>query len=175
MMTTRRQLLTTGAGALAGVCLAQDKDEDSPGWIDAHDHVWTPKTKKYPNARGRDRKGLRASFTPEELFSECRPHGVSRIVLIQMSFYGHDNSYMLDVMDRHKGLFGGVAIVDETAPDLAKRMRGLRRQGVRGFRVYANAKNASAWEQSNDMKKMWREAAKPRLSSCCLADTDALP
>ena len=175
MMTTRRQLLATGAGALAGVCLAQDKDEDSPGWIDAHVHVWTPKTKKYPNAKGRDRKGLRASFTPEELFSECRPHGVSRIVLIQMSFYGHDNSYMLDVMDRHKGLFGGVAIVDETAPDLAKRMRALRRRGVRGFRVYANAKNASAWEKSNDMKKMWREAAKTHQSICCLADPDALP
>lgn len=174
MMTTRRQLLATGAGALAGVCLAQGKDENSPGWIDAHVHVWTPNTKKYPNAKGRGKKGLRASFTPKELFAECRPHGVSRIVLIQMSFYGVDNSYMLDVMDRHKGIFGGVAIVDETAPDLAKRMHGLNRRGVRGFRVYANAKNAAAWEKSDDMKNMWREAAKNRQSVCCLADPDAL-
>lgn len=54
-----------------------------------------------------------ASFTPEELFHHSKPVGVSRIVLIQMSFYGFDNSYMTDMMKAHKGVFSGVAVIDE--------------------------------------------------------------
>ncbi len=176
MKTTRRQFLAAGTGVLAGASLLHAGEEDAHGWIDAHVHVWTPDTTQYPNAKGWSRKGLRASFTPEELFAECRPQGVSRIVLIQMSFYKFDNSYMLDMMRKHKGVFGGVAIVDETATGLAKRMRELKRQGVHGFRVYANARNAANWvKSSSKMHDMWREAARTRQSICCLADPDALP
>lgn len=175
MKTTRRKILAAGTSALATAGQVCGEDPASPGWIDAHVHVWTPDTKKYPNAKGRNRKGLRKSYTPEELFADCRPHGVSRIVLIQMSFYGHDNSYMLDMIRQHKGVFAGVAILDEKGKGLSRSMYGLAQQGVQGFRVYANAKNAAAWEKSNDMKKMWREAAKFGQSICCLADPDALP
>ena len=173
-MTTRRQFITTGTGALAGRGLSRGAEEDSKGWIDAHVHLWPKETKKYPVAKGYDKSGLRAGFTAEDLFAECRPQGVSRIVLIQMSFYRFDNSYMLHVMSKHKGVFGGVAIVDENAPSLAQRMRKMRERGVRGFRVYANAKNASAWKDSKSMHAMWREAAKNGQSICCLADPDAL-
>ena len=59
--------------------------------IDAHVHVWTPDTTKYPLAPGYTKESMKPpSFTPEELFAYCRPEGVERIVLIQMSFYGFD-------------------------------------------------------------------------------------
>jgi predicted TIM-barrel fold metal-dependent hydrolase len=58
-----------------------------------------------------------ASFTPEELFAHTKPNGVGRIVLIQMSYYRYDNRYMLDTMERFPGVFSGVAIVDDSAPD----------------------------------------------------------
>ena len=175
MTPNRRQFLIATTGAVAGASWVHAQDDPDRGWIDAHVHVWTPESERYPTAEGWDRKGRRASFTPEELFAECRPHGVSRIVLIQMSFYQFDNSYMLDVMRRHEGVFSGVAIVDETAPDLAAKMRDLNGQGVRGFRLYANAKNAATWERSAEMHSMWQEAEKNRQSICCLTDPDALP
>ena len=175
MNSTRRQFLTMSASALAGLSLGRAAETNSPNWIDAHVHVWTPDTEKYPLAKGFDMSGLRSSFTPEELFSECRPHGVARIVLIQMSIYKFDNSYMLDMMRQHSGIFGGVAIIDENSPDLAPRMREFNEQGVRGFRLYANAKNAATWENSVPMKTLWEEAAANRQSICCLADPEALP
>jgi predicted TIM-barrel fold metal-dependent hydrolase len=61
-----------------------------------------------------------ASFTPEQLFAHCRPTGVSRIVLIQMSYYQFDNSYMLDMMKKFSGVFSGVGIVDENNHPLVK-------------------------------------------------------
>ena len=66
------------------------------GYIDAHVHVWTPDTAHYPLAAGYKREEMKPpSFTPEELFKHAKPAGVDRINLIQMSFYGFDNSYML--------------------------------------------------------------------------------
>ena len=88
---------------------AQDKPAatvDADGYIDAHVHVWTPDVKKYPLAPGYKPADMKPpSFTPEELFSHARPCGVSRIVLIQMSFYKYDNSYMLEAMKPYFGTF----------------------------------------------------------------------
>src|SRR5688572_28002448 len=68
-------------------------------YIDAHVHVWTADTLHYPLAQGYRPENMDpSSFTPEELFKHARPAGVSRINLIQMSFYGFDNSYMLDMI-----------------------------------------------------------------------------
>ena len=89
--------------------------------------------------RDRDRTGIAqiepASFTPEELFSNAKPCGVNRVVLIQMSFYGFDNSFMLDAIRKYKGTFRGVAVIDETVPDVSRKMRELAALGVRGFRI----------------------------------------
>jgi predicted TIM-barrel fold metal-dependent hydrolase len=61
-------------------------------YIDAHVHVWTSDADHYPLAQGFTKDDMKpASFTPEQLFGHCRPSGVERIVLIQMSFYLFDN------------------------------------------------------------------------------------
>src|SRR5919199_6586767 len=83
------------------------------GYIDAHVHVWTPDTGHYPLAAGFKKEDMKPpSFTPEELFKHCKPAGVDRINLIQMSFYGFDNRYMLDMMALHRDVFVGTAVVD---------------------------------------------------------------
>ena len=144
--------------------------------IDAHVHVWTPDTETFPLAEGFQKSGMNPkSFTPEELFSECKPHGVKRIVLIQMSFYKFDNSYMLHAMDKYPGVFGGVAIVDHSLSGVSKEMKRLANQKVRGFRLYANAKNTSTWATDRGVKAMWSTGADENLAMCLLADPDALP
>ena len=116
-----------------------------------------------------------SSFTPEELFTRCRPEGVSRVVLIQMSYYNFDNRYLLDMMDQHRGIFSGVAIVDETQANLVAEMKALAARGVRGFRLYTDPKKAAAWRGSDGMKRMWSQAADAGLSMCLLTGADALP
>lgn len=105
--------------------------------IDAHVHVWTPDTAKYPLAAGYRREEMvPASFTPEELFAQMRPCGVGRVALVQMSFYGFDNSYMLDTIRRFPGVFSGIAVIDDAAARPQDEMRRLKPLGVRGFRIY---------------------------------------
>ena len=115
------------------------------GIIDAHVHVWTDDIEAYPLAEGHSVEDMKPpTFTPEELLSHAQPCGVGRIVLIQMSFYGFDNRYMLDTIAARPETFRGVAVVDHTRSDLGERMERLRGGGVRGFRVYQLAGSDSA-------------------------------
>lgn len=104
--------------------------------IDAHSHVWTPDVAHYPLAPGYQVQDMKpASFTAEELLKTCRPSGVGRVNLIQMSFYGFDNRYMLDMIKLYPERFVGTAIIDHEGPDPAAQMVELATRGVRAFRI----------------------------------------
>ncbi len=177
---TRRMFLRCGTGA--GLGLAWSGWRESlcaapcrPGWIDAHVHVWTPDTTRYPLAPGWNREQMRpASFTPWQLLAHARAVGVDRVVLIQMSFYGFDNSYMLDTIRRFPGTFSGVAVIDEHQQPAAT-MRRLLSQGVRGFRVHPGRRNLQQWIDSPGMHAMWRTAAETGQAICALVNPEALP
>ncbi len=172
---SRRSFLAASASSLAGCSLLPSIGKGN--WIDAHVHVWTTDVVQYPLARGYAVSDMRPpSFTPEQLFAHCKPEGVNRIVLIQMSYYQYDNSYMLDVMRTHPGVFSGVAIVDEHAPDVALTMTKLVEHGVRGFRINAGKeKNLSEWIGSPGMATLWKTAAELKVSVCPLINPDTLP
>jgi predicted TIM-barrel fold metal-dependent hydrolase len=143
--------------------------------IDAHVHVWTPDTERYPLAAGFRRDEMKPpSFTPEQLFEHARPCGVGRVVLIQMSFYGFDNSYMLDTMRRFPGVYSGVAVVDDSSRDVPEKMRGLARQGVRGFRIYPRNLPVDRWLDGEGMRAMWKCGADEGLAMCHLVNPEAL-
>lgn len=145
------------------------------GCIDAHVHVWSADTARYPFKPGFPEEKLRApSFTPEELFRHTRPCGVSRVVLIQMSYYGTDNSYMVDVMREYPKVFSGVAVIDpEEHP--RETMKQLGSKGVRGFRIGAGRLGPERWLEGDGMEAMWKCGAEERLSMCPLINPDCLP
>src|SRR5262249_17051513 len=105
-------------------------------YIDAHVHVWTADTNRYPLAPGFKPEDMKpASFTPEELFKHCKPAGVERINLIQMSYYRFDNRYMLETMARFPDTFVGTAIVDPQDAEVEQQMAELAKKRVRAFRI----------------------------------------
>ena len=179
-----------GAGGLAASTsfsqlLAQDKDKDKPeavaktpvtGLIDAHVHVWTSDIEHFPLAASYKVEDMQPpSFTPEELWALAKPCGVERVVLIQMSFYGFDNSYMLDAMKRFPGKFSGVAVIDGEAAKPEDTMRALAKQGVRGFRIHPGKQKVDAWLGSPGMAAMWKCGAEENLAMCPLIGPEALP
>ena len=168
----RRDFAKTSA--LAAVAASSLSAAEDHGYIDAHVHVWTPDTVSYPLHQAFKKEDMQpASFTPEQLFSHCRPVGVSRIVLIQMSFYRFDNSYMLDMMDKYPGVFGGVAVIDENNRP-AKEMVKLARKGVRGFRIRPHDQTPDQWLRGEGMQQMWQAGAKHGLAMCHLVDAEFL-
>jgi predicted TIM-barrel fold metal-dependent hydrolase len=115
------------------------------------------------------------SFTAEELLTQMKPSGAAQCVLIQMSFYGWDNRYMLDCIQRYKGRFSGVAVIDQDQPAPEAEMDRLKALGVRGFRVYPQNQTIDRWLDTPGLPKMFAHGAKERLAICCLIDANALP
>jgi predicted TIM-barrel fold metal-dependent hydrolase len=147
-------------------------------YIDAHVHVWTPDTAHYPLAEGYKKENMKpASFTPEELFKHSKPAGVDRINLIQMSFYGFDNRYMLDMMALHKGVFSGTAVIDVHAKEPQRVMGEMAKKGVRAFRIHpALSKEPPAkWLTPAGYEAMFKEGARGNQAMSCLIDVSALP
>lgn len=154
------------------------------GYIDAHVHVWTPDTGHYPLAKGYKKEDMvPPSFTPDQLFEHARTAGVDRINLIQMSFYGFDNSYMLDMMALHKDAFAGTAVIDPNAAGVGALMGELAKKRVRAFRVYPglgggvrpNAGAGEGWLRADGYGTMFAAGARNNQAISCLINTDALP
>jgi predicted TIM-barrel fold metal-dependent hydrolase len=147
-------------------------------FIDAHVHVWTPDLAHYPLAEGFKKEDMKpASFTPEELFKHSKPAGVDRINLIQMSYYGFDNRYMLDMMAMYPEVFVGTAIVDPhaDAPDML--MTELAKKKIRAFRIHPSLSKQppAKWLEPAGYDKMFTAGAKNNQAMSCLIDPDALP
>jgi predicted TIM-barrel fold metal-dependent hydrolase len=161
--------------SFAADSLAQEK---SMNYIDAHVHVWTPDTGKYPLAAGFKKENMKpASFTAEELFKHCKPAGVGRINLIQMSFYGFDNSYMLDTIARYPDIFVGTAVINPLGDDPAREMDALAKKGVRAFRIHPRlaSEPIEKWLRPEGYKKMFAAGARNNQAMACLIDANALP
>ncbi len=148
------------------------------GYIDAHVHVWTPDLAHYPLAPGYKREDMKPpSFTPEELFKHSKPAGVDRINLIQMSFYGFENRYMLDMIALYPEVFVGTAVIDPhgEAPD--RLMTEMAKQRVRAFRIHPSLSKLppARWLEPAGYAKMFAAGARNNQAMSCLINPDALP
>src|SRR5713226_4220312 len=159
-MILRRNFLEQGMAALAGPAIRNGTS--APGnLIDSHVHVWTNDFSKYPLASGFTPEQMKPPvFLPQEILRHATPYGVDRIVLIQMSYYRFDNSYMLDVIRRQPKVFRGIAIVDWKSNEPGAKMRELAKQGVRGFRIYPGGAPPASWLDGEGFEKMFRCGAK---------------
>ena len=166
----RRDFLRQGAVALTGAALfeagaqssksaqTQRSAQKGANYIDAHVHVWTTRDPKYPFFKGFDTSSLNpANFSASDILSCSRPSGVNRVTLIQLSYYGFDNSYMLAAIRNQPTVFRGVAIVNwKGKEDPTIKMKELTPHGVRGFRIYPKDESAAACLDGPGLDKMFR-------------------
>ena len=154
------------------------------GYVDAHSHVWTADTVRFPLGSWITPDKMEPpSFTAEQLLEVAAPCGVDRVVIIQHApYYGGDNTYLMDCAQRFPGRFSIVAIVDERRDDLADHLRQLKRAGVRGIRIgptrYADrtlVKDPDNWLKAAAMRKLWKLATDQDLILCPLISAEFLP
>ena len=149
-------------------------------YIDAHSHIWSPETDKWPLANGKTKADLDPpSFTPEELLKLAHAVGVGRVVLIQHTLYhGYDNTYLLDAAKAHPGVFAVTGMVNDTKPKPGQAMRELHKKGVKAFRITSRpgigASGGEKWLSGTGMAEMWKTAAETGQVMACLIDAKDL-
>lgn len=98
---------------------------------DSHVHIVGP-VDRYPQVP--ERTYLAGPAPLDELKRRAAPHGITRFVIVQPSFYGFDNSATLDALDELGGNGRGVAVVDPANTPEAT-LSNMHARGVRGLRI----------------------------------------
>lgn len=97
--------------------------------IDTHAHIFL---KSLPMAAGR-RYAPDYDASLETYLATLATHGVDRGVLVQPSFLGTDNSYLVSALERHSEKLRGIAVVPITAR--REELEALNRSGIVGIRL----------------------------------------
>src|SRR4051794_7651812 len=93
------------AGSELPACTETNTEPEGGGMIiEPHVHVWTLDTERSPWAPGTANPPAR-SATAEELIRTLDANGVSGAVLVQVIYYGFDNSYAADCLRRYPHRF----------------------------------------------------------------------
>ncbi|MEZ6051999.1 MAG: amidohydrolase family protein [Planctomycetaceae bacterium] len=177
----RRDFIQTASVALVSAATAESTTATESlrhsGYIDAHSHIWTRNIEAYPLANGNTLDDLKPpSFTTEELLELVRPHGVTRVVLIQhRPYHGVDNSYMLDSIKKYPGVFTAVACVDATKSDVTSEMSRLQKEGAGAFRITPSEDGTTPWTESKGVRSMWQHAGEHGMTICPLINPEHLP
>ncbi len=176
---SRRTILHAAAAATAISVFpkrASAADDIKSMHVDAHSHVWSSDTAKWPLVNGQTKADLKpASFTPEELFKLAEPVGVGRVVLIQHSVYHlFDNSYLIDCAKAMPGRFSIVGMIDDTKPHPDVKLKELLPLGVRGLRITPRV-GGEKWLDGDGMAALWKCGAETGQAMCCLIDAKDLP
>lgn len=125
---TRRQF-SVGLASLATATATRAMSETALPVIDTHAHVFHRGLKLAPGRR----------YAPEydaplSLYLEQLDHnGMTNGVLVQPSFLGTDNSYLVECLKQTGGRLRGIAVVDPAVS--ADELRELDRAGVVGIRL----------------------------------------
>ena len=155
--------------------------------VDAHIHVWSPDRKKYPLAPGFTPDDLwLPSFTPDDHFQYSRRVGKIRLNLVQMTWYGLDHSYILDLIASDPDTYTGTGIVsalsDVSLPDPGKAMLALAGGGIRAFRVRGGKTGRSVafgrlsrWLDYPGYESMFKAGAEHNLALSFLMGFEDLP
>jgi predicted TIM-barrel fold metal-dependent hydrolase len=156
------------------------------GIVDAHVHIWTDDLKRYPLADGFTVDDLWfPSFTAEELMALGEVAGVYRYNLVQMTWYGLDHRYILDVIQRYPGQFVGTGIVPAVTdvslagPDAT--MIELSKGGVYAFRIRGKStrpklfNDGPKWMDHPGYAKMFAAGAAHNLALSFLMTPADLP
>ena len=130
-------------------------------FIDSHVHVWKHDA-AFPFAAGVNPTPENASA--EMLLDLMHASNVARTVIIQVSHYKWDNSYLASVLRQDRKLFHGVCRVnpeDPAAPDQLSRL--TEDQGFHGVRLSPSATAQGDWIRGPFMPPLWKRCAQLKV------------
>ncbi len=131
LTTPSRRDLLVGASALAtlGAWPWQAAAQTQAISVDTHAHIFRRGLPLAPGARYTSDYDA----TPADYIAQLDANGMSHGVLVQISFLGTDNSYILDAIKASNGRLKGIVVVDPTMNPAD--MQALDAAGIVGVRL----------------------------------------
>ena len=154
--------------------------------VDAHIHVWPADRERYPLSPGFEEPDMWIpSYEAKDHLAMAGPHGVGRINFVQMTWYGTDHSYILDLIAAEPDRFVGTGIVpavtDIDVGSPSRQMSALARGGVYAFRVRGGSARPGLlgagprWLDHPGYHEMFEAGARENLAISFLMDPVDIP
>lgn len=130
--------------------------------IDAHMHVWSDDTVKFPFTHPYDDKfmPLKIPASVQLLLKEMDEYGIDQCVLVQTIYHGWDNRYLVECLKPHPKRFLGQGLIDPTDPQVTQKLEfWMRKHGLAGVRfspMYYQGKDEWLNAKANDA--LWQKA-----------------
>jgi predicted TIM-barrel fold metal-dependent hydrolase len=118
--------------------------------VDCHAHIMAVDLPLAPEIHSRPARDVDA----EEYLAVLGSHGISHGVFTAPSFYGANNSLLLDALRRYPDRLRGTVIVDPSSSHLEQELLQMREQGVVGIRLNWIKKKSIPDIDSTDYKKL---------------------
>lgn len=161
VLTRREMVKMTAAAALSGDRI-----------LDPHVHVWSHET-QFPFASGARVPDYDA--TPQMLLDLMKANGVAKTVIIQVSHYLYDNSYLAAVLKQYPRVFEGVCRVDPLDPAAPDRLAQLTEQGFRGVRLSPAGDAGGDWIRGPLMAPLWKRCQSLKVPMTLLIPISRVP
>src|SRR5687767_14674959 len=120
--------------------------------VDIHPHIIADGTAKYPLAPLGGHQSEWSKTRPvdiDQMIKAMDAAGVDKSAMVQASTcYGHDNSYVAELVEKHPDRFTGVFSVDVLAPDASERIKywvSKKLSGLRLFTIGSTMTEQATW------------------------------
>jgi L-fuconolactonase len=150
--------------------------------IDTHPHVISTDLERYPRAPLGGHQSTWSQERPigvDQLIAEQDRAGIGKAALVQASTcYGHDNSYVADVINAHPERFTGVFSCDILVPDAREVMAHWMGRGMTGLRLFTTGSTMpgqAGWLDDPQSFPAWGKAEEAGLPVCLQMTADGIP
>ena len=160
-LTRRKMIKMTAAAAVSTYPI-----------LDPHVHVWRHDP-RFPFAPGANVPAYDA--TPQSLLALMQANGVQKTVIIQVSHYRYDNSYLASVLQQYPHVFQGVCRVDPLDPAAPDHLSRLTAQGFRGVRLSPAGDATGDWIRGPLMPPLWKRCETLKVPMTLLLPITRVP
>ena len=150
--------------------------------IDIHPHIISTDESRYPRAPLGGHQSTWSATRPvniEQMIKAMDAAGVDKSAMVQASTcYGHDNSYVADLVAAHPDRFTGVFSVDVLAPDAPEKIRywvGKKLTGLRLFTIGSTMTEQATWLDDAKSYPAWQTASDLGIPICLQMSPKAFP
>jgi predicted TIM-barrel fold metal-dependent hydrolase len=109
------------------------------------------------------------------LLELMKANGVAKTVIIQVSHYRYDNSYLAAVLKRYPRVFEGVCRVDPLDPAAPDHLAQLTEQGFRGVRLSPAGDGGGDWIRGPLMLPLWKRCQSLKVPMTLLIPISRAP
>jgi len=170
----RREWLKTTLGALGSAALASEvvAAPDRAPIVNGAEHAWVINNQRFPiNPDRSNCPGSKPTrnYSMEHLLAEMGVHGIDKVVISHVCYYGTDNSYTSHCIKSHPDRFAGIGLLvghrlfspdDPENPGRLERL--MKRDGLAGLRLSPIYDKDRLWMNDPVSYPLWKKAEQLR-------------